>query len=274
MNSEAYLNKRDCLARAKTLLTSNDPAALRYAGLELRMCMEDITYEKLEAYASRLPPNVLSRWQPHHAVAALLELEDEAGKEYKVAVGQTSDSLQYLGEHRTFALRWLRKHYHKLGSFLHAPNRNSPDSSADAGVAENLREYLEEILPECERVVQSSITSTVAPVVEFTCQACGRKTVANAASAERRERVKCLHTGCEVEHVVTRQEGSLYFRLPRINFPCRSCGHPILIATKQLVPEYEFTCDACGRRHKLVDNVWRYAAEVEPPTDDAQEAQC
>jgi hypothetical protein len=264
---EAYLNKYDCLPRAKTLLASSDPAALRYACLELRMYMEAITYEKLAAYAPRLPPDVLSRWQPPQAVAALLELEDEAGEEYKVAIGRTRDSLQYLGEHRTFALPWLRKHYNKLGGFLHVPNRNTPAPTADAGGAEGLREYLEEIFTECERVVESSITSTMARVVEFTCQACGRKTVANAASAERRGRVQCFHPGCQAEHAVTRQEGDLYFRLTGSVFPCQSCGHHMFIATKQLVPEYEFACDACGRRHKLVDKVWRYAAKVEPPTE-------
>src|SRR5437867_3989850 len=111
--STAYLNKYDCLARAKKQLASPDATSLRYAALELRFCMEAVTYEKLRAYSSRLPVEVLSCWQPPQAVAALLELEDEADQEYTVAFGLRDDTtgpLDVIGEHRTFAPAWLRKH--------------------------------------------------------------------------------------------------------------------------------------------------------------------
>lgn len=55
------LNKLDCLARAKALLASGDAASLRYTCLELRFCMEAVTYDKLSAYAPRLPPNILKK---------------------------------------------------------------------------------------------------------------------------------------------------------------------------------------------------------------------
>jgi hypothetical protein len=53
------INKYDCLARAKALLDAGDTTSLRYACLELRSCMEEATYEKLRAYAPRLPRDVL-----------------------------------------------------------------------------------------------------------------------------------------------------------------------------------------------------------------------
>ena len=266
--SEAYLNKHDCLARAKNLLASGDAASLRYAALELRFCMEAVTYEKLRAYSSRLPADMLSRWQPPQAVAALQALEDEADQEYTVAFGlrrgDTTGPLQVIGEHRAFATAWLHKHYNKLGSVLHVPNENDPGRGPEPMDPQVLREYLEGVAAECERVVESSITSTLAPVVEFECQLCGRKAVANSEAAKRRARASCLDPGCGAEHVVTVDtDGSLYFRLSGPTFPCQGCGHKLLIADKLISEGYEFGCGKCGRRHKIVDRVWRYAAEVE-----------
>jgi predicted RNA-binding Zn-ribbon protein involved in translation (DUF1610 family) len=126
------------------------------------------------------------------------------------------------------------------------------------------KEYLNEIIKECERVVESSLLGGgMAYTVEFTCQACGRTSIANAKSAERIGRVKCIHPNCKVEHTVTgKDDKHLFFRLTGAIFPCQACEQEILVASNQLVPEHEFACDACGRRHKLVDQVWRYAAEI------------
>jgi predicted RNA-binding Zn-ribbon protein involved in translation (DUF1610 family) len=263
----AYLNKVDCLTRAKTLMAAGDAASLRYACLELRFCMEAVTYEKLRAYAPRLVPGVLSRWQPPQAVAALLELEDEADQEYIVAIGvrrgETTGPMQVMGDHRTFGTAFLRKHYNKLGSYLHVPNEHAPSRSRQQVDPQELRPYLEGVVEECERVVESSITLTLARVVEFNCQLCGRKTLANAEGATRRGRVSCLHTGCEAEHLVSvAEDQGLYFRLSGWVFPCQACGHRILVASKHLVPDHEFACNECGRRHKLVKD-WYYAVAVE-----------
>jgi hypothetical protein len=265
--SEAYLNKFDCLDRAKALIASDDTAALRYACLELRFCMEAVTYEKLRAYASRLPPEVLSKWQPPQAVAALLELEDESDQEYTVAIGvrrgETTGPMQGLGEHRTFAINWLRKHYHKLGNSLHVPNANAPGHRRQPVDPQELRQYLESVVEECERVVESSITFPLAVTVDFNCQLCGRKIVANAEGAKRRGRVSCLYVECQAEYgVFSAEDGSIYFRLAGWVFPCQACGHRILVPSKFLVPDHEFGCDACGRKHKLVKD-WYYAVEVQ-----------
>jgi hypothetical protein len=272
-DDDAGLNKFECLERAKHLLASHDPAALRYACLELRFCLEAVTYEKLGAYASRLPADVLSRWQPPQAVAALLEFEGEAGEEYTIAVGvrrgEETGPLEVIGEHRTFTSAWLRKHYHKLGSLLHVPNANSLSTPAWSDATKGLREYLEVVVEECERVVGSSITFTLAPIVEFTCQLCQRRIVANAENAKRRGRVTCLDAACAAEHVVvTSEDGALYCRLDGGVFPCQECGQKELIPIRLQAEGHEFVCAKCGRRHKLVDRVWRYAAEI----DDKDEA--
>jgi hypothetical protein len=261
----AAINRYDCLERAKKLLASGDDASLRYVCLELRFCIEEVTYEKLRAYAPRLPPNILSMWQPPQLVKALLELEGDADRECTVAIKPTGSTqpMQIIGEHRSFAIKWIRKHYNSLGSYLHAPKDIEPDRRQQQIEPQELRQYLEAIVPECERVVESSITSTLAEVIDFDCRLCGRKMVANLESAKRRGRVTCLHPGCDADYVVsTAEDGALYFRPEGWVFPCLACKYRILVPSQHLIADHEFDCDECGRRHKLVKD-WYYAVEVE-----------
>jgi len=128
-----------------------------------------------------------------------------------------------------------------------------------------LREYLDVVVNECERVVDSSITFALAPIVAFTCQVCRREIVVNAEGAKHRGRVSCLHAECAADHTVSMTEdGSLCFRLQGDIFPCQDCGHRKLVPSTLQTEGYEFSCDRCGRRHKLFDRVWRYAAEIDP----------
>ena len=45
-------------------------------------------------------------------------------------------------------------------------------------------------------------------------------------------------------------------------FACQGCGYEELVPTKRQVEGYEFACAKCGRRHRLVDRVWQYSAEI------------
>jgi hypothetical protein len=122
-----HFNKRSCLDRAKTLFTQRTEAALRYACLELRCCIESIAYEKLQTYAKRLPAAVLETWQPPQAFKALLEFEPLADQDFTLrfceenAAGQPTGAWKSLGTHKTFQLSWLRKMYNALGNHLHVP---------------------------------------------------------------------------------------------------------------------------------------------------------
>jgi hypothetical protein len=51
----ANYDKWSCLERARNLLSVAGDDSLRYACLELRFCIEAITYEKLDTYSSYVP---------------------------------------------------------------------------------------------------------------------------------------------------------------------------------------------------------------------------
>jgi hypothetical protein len=256
------LDRRACLDRTKALLASGDNAALRYAALELRLCIEDITYDKLCAYAKRLPSNVLSRWQPPQAMAALLELEKGADQDYTLYVaresspGIRSGPYTLIGQHRSLKLVWLRSAYHLLGNVLHAPHlgERRPRKYDDPA---RLRVRLDSIAQQLEPIVEGTLTSTMDQVVEFTCQLCGRKVVANSEAARRRKRVVCLHTDCQVEHDVREDENrDLWFTVSQDEptYTCKGCARVTAFPRRRIVLGAQFACPTCGHRHEVVSN--------------------
>ena len=126
------------LERARTWLQDPTAEAIRCAALEVRLLIEELTYEKLRAASDIIPPAVLKTWQPPQAVKALLEFDEFADQSFEVQVGEhptDSDAEQVwlsLGSHHALTLQWIRKNYNKVGSLLHAPQ---PGDKAPADAA-------------------------------------------------------------------------------------------------------------------------------------------
>lgn len=260
--AEAYLEKRACLNRAKVLLSSGDDAALRYACLELRFCLETVTYDKLRAYASRLPLEVLSRWQPPQAMAALLELEEDAEQDYNLAVaresspGVRSGPFTYVGHHRSLKLTWLKTAYNALGSVLHVPHvtdgrRRKYDDPL------RLRARLNEMVERLEPVVESTLIFTMANVVEYPCSLCRRKSLANAKAVRKHKRTVCLHPDCQAEHRVTEDEkGDLWFSISEYEpkYTCKGCQKETAFPRRRIALGVELACPSCRHKHEIVLN--------------------
>lgn len=85
-------NKENCLNRARKLLENEDDTILRYVCLELRFCIESITYEKLKTYIKRLPFSIIEKWQPPQAIKALRELEPLADEDFELFIFPESSS--------------------------------------------------------------------------------------------------------------------------------------------------------------------------------------
>jgi DNA-directed RNA polymerase subunit RPC12/RpoP len=264
--TETYLEKRACLKRAKSLLASGDDAALRYACLELRYCMERITYDKLRAYAARLPPEVLARWQPPQAVEALVELEEDADQDYNLAValesspGVPSGPFTMVGHHRALKVSWLKSAYHALGSVLHVPHATDGRSRKLDNPAA-LRTRVTKIIEYLEPVVASTLTATLAKTVEFRCGLCRRQVVANAKAARKRGWVVCLYPDCQAQHEVKEDEkNDLWFTVNDTSFTCTGCKTEMVFPERRIALGREFVCPNCGLKHQVMARVWRYAA--------------
>lgn len=260
--SADFFKKESCLNRAKQLLERNDDALLRYDCLELRFCLESITYDKLRTYIKRLPESVLKKWQPPQAVRALLELEPFAEEDFELLIspesapGIPTGNWVCLGHHKTFKLSWLRKTYNKLGNFLHVPPPKSRRRERSADENTELRKYLEEVVAELEPIVASTLDASLAQVVTFTCKQCGDPIVANVEGVKHSRRTECLNPNCRAEFALIETEDvGLSCQLMISAFPCRKCSHQNHIENRKLTIGYRFSCEKCGEPYEIV---WGY----------------
>jgi predicted RNA-binding Zn-ribbon protein involved in translation (DUF1610 family) len=253
------------MAKAKELMVGKtEDLNLRYAALELRMCMEFLTYEKLRSYSDVIPASVLATWQPPQAVKALLEFEPRADQTFTLHIGkqdgpgQPAKDMHYVGTHATLPFRWLRKHYNKLGKLLHAP-MDPGTSSLDT--VETLI-YLREVVADLEAPLNSNIPSnTLRETWTFTCNQCSGLLVRNAESLRQDSVVACSTPGCGAEYQAELSpDGDALLKPMLVHFECLQCRSDIAVFPKKLSVGARFMCDACGKKHDIVGHVWRYAA--------------
>jgi hypothetical protein len=261
------MNKHECIARAKTLVAAGDENSLRYAALELRTCMELITYEKLRDYSSMIPETVLEKWQPPQAVKALLEFEPLADQSYilsfgcQSAPGVPAETMTVLGEHKALNYGWLRRHYNKIGNALHAQAKTKTTSKSA-----NRKEYLEEVIADLEPVVESHVRGTsIRSVFTCRCERCDDSVVVNVTTVERTGKAMCFKPGCGAEYNVkiAEDQRTCEFLLIQARFACIKCEAPIFLLPRELAEDRSFTCRTCNTPHTIVGKEWVYEAKVE-----------
>ncbi len=246
------------------MLEARDDTLLRYVCLELRFCLEAIIYEKLRLYFRRVPTEVLKRWQPPQLLQALLELEPEADQDFvlrisrETDVGVPSGEWVTIGGHRALKLGWLKKHYNKLGNLLHVlpPEAKIPDIQLNPAA---LRSYLQEVVVYLQGVVDSTVDTSLAEVVEFRCGVCGDPILCNAATVRKSGRAVCLNPSCRAEFAAwENDDGDFQFQLVASTFRCLACDHGISIENRKLQVGVRFRCPACGNQHEIQGRHWEY----------------
>lgn len=262
------LDKRACLKRAKKLIADGSADSLRYAALELRFCMEAMTYEKLRASSSHIPPSVLENWQPPQAVKALLEYEPKADKGFALFAGiedeygKQSRNMQFVGEHKALELGWLRKHYNKVGSYLHVPTKREPENV----VSENIKMgiYLAEVEADLSKVATGNILGGwFGEVNQFECTVCGQPVVVGTHRIKTSGHFACLNPNCEAEYFGTLDsDGKAVVNLKTTEFDCGKCGAKIPIEDRKLKIGVAFICHSCKTKHTIVNCQWLYQVQA------------
>jgi len=116
-----------CVEKARGLLANSDVDSLRFASLQLRMGIEYLFYELVPLYREELPDDILTaNWQPQRILDALLECDPEVDKDTRLGVGISDGpgepiKADTILETKAPTKRLLKKHYHRLGFYLHAP---------------------------------------------------------------------------------------------------------------------------------------------------------
>ena len=262
-------SKYKCHESAKTLIAEGTAVSLRYAALELRFCMEAITYEKLEASAKHIPPRVLEAWQPPQAVKMLLEHEPKADKGFVLfagieeVYGKPSENMQFVGEHKAFNLSWLRKHYNKVGGYLHYSHRAK---RAKRETTDSIREYLQEVCDEVGEVLRGNIIGGwLDQVFESECEKCQQVVIVGKSTLDQTRHIICHNPNCRAEYFVqVSDDGArVGFLLKVTRFECGKCKSEIPVENKKLDIGFQFQCLECKTKHRIENRQWTYSAEVE-----------
>lgn len=258
------IDKRSCLARANQLLSDPTPENLLYAALQLRLCMESLTYEKLRTYSNIVPASILEKWQPPQAVRALLAFEPNADQSFTLRIGrqdklgEPAKEMKVIGEHKSLRLNWLRKHYHKLGYYLHAPSTATGSSTLPV----NLAAYLQEVATELTEPVNSRILgATFRETFTFKCVKCNDHVVVNKKALSSQEKVTCFNPNCGAEYSADVSDiDHPIFDLFATKFECQNpnCTTEIAVEDRFLDVGCNFKCPTCDLRHEIVDHYWEY----------------
>lgn len=265
---------RQALERAQRLLA--DPVApnLAYAALELRMVMEMVTYEKLVAAKDVIPPEVLKTWQPPQAVKALLEFQEYADQSFVLEVADTPNApeefehlseaerlerlkgLNYVkvGEHHALTLAWLRKHYNKIGSLLHAPAPGT--APKEPGKTAN---YLSDVASELDLALRSTIfTFTERGGWVFPCHSCGSPVIRNVEALKAGATAVCSTPQCDGEYRLVKTSEDTWTVQPiQTKFTCPGCSHESVYWPRKIKVGAAFVCPGCQRRYGVFDYTWQ-----------------
>lgn len=252
----------ESLAKANAHIERGGADDLRYAALELRICLEAITYRKLGGMKKYLSEKQLATWQPPQAVKMLLEIDPNADQDFilnggfEPSLGAPPKHMFRLGEHLTFKSGWLRRHYNKLGSYLHQSNPFAlrPAEGISAG-------YLAEVATDVARVLQSTIHSAwFGASYSFTCKLCESGITVTEARVAGGSPISCFNSNCIAQYLPEKTtDTKVVFKHMATAFECLTCENQIKLDEVRIAIGTEFACKTCKAIHRIETRNWGYA---------------
>lgn len=240
---------QSCVRKANELLASDDPDALRYASLQLRMGIEYVFYDLLPLYRDELPDDITSKWQPKQIMDAILECDPTADQDARIAIGPSgafedgSDATDVMvKETKAPSKKLLKKHYHRLGFYLHAPvNLRQPDE-------EKWRKDLTKAIDALADFDDSKILFNVRPLVEFDCDVCGRRLRRNRHGVEASKEMRCLDPKCNALYDVKLNGDETRWQLRQGHYDCPYCNETNYFSVGGMKDGMPITCGNCKKR--------------------------
>jgi len=225
-----------------------------------------MTYNKLRSFAQYLPKSFLARtWQPPHLLKAMKQLDGNADQDMILhmsgpvvdGIKPRDDEFQFVGEHKAFSLKWLGKHYHKLGSLLHLQSMHRTDER-------ERREYLVTVAHEIEEAQKGDILGMwIGEAINFSCELCGEASTVSAHYARSTGLASCLNPNCELEYQATTQGGQIFLNPLAVTIVCKSCSQPIRVQQRHLKQGLIVECPACRSEHGFRCR-WEYGIAAPP----------
>jgi DNA-directed RNA polymerase subunit RPC12/RpoP len=246
---------------AKDLIARGDQASARHACLELRLAIEYITYNQLQAYMSEVSDVALKKWTPKQVISEMLEVDPHADKssiitfglEHSYGVSPPPEEMQTLGQDRRFSMKWANKNHNALGNFLHAPTMHQLESGTVATTAAII-EKATSVATECDYILSSPVFNfNFGQFFEFECVDCGAHIRRRVGSFTQLQGVVCLSSSCRATYdIEPGMEDKIVVHLRMTNYTCQPCGAENLVGTHKVVDGALLECKKCGKKVTVV----------------------
>jgi hypothetical protein len=253
------------LGRAKALIEKGDEHSLRYACLELRLCLEKIVYRQLSQYGDVVPGSTVRTWQPDQLLRLLSSFDPigtQAGEmSFALEDPQSKDPKEWhtLGAVNLIPWGVFRGFYQKLGSYLHMPKPKSGSKKSTPLSAEVLAEIVEGV----KEVTKATAIFAMKAVVSAQCD-CGRTVHVGQTEFDDGRLVVCGNTECNAIYIKERNEEGVEVltRKHGINFNCELCNAAVPVAQDRIWAPVR--CLNCSARYRLDLTFTRARHDLEP----------
>lgn len=226
MSNKLYIYGAKYINRAESLLEYSDESSIRYAVLELRMFIESFFYKTLKCYKQYILPEYIKNWQSQKIVDFMTEFDPYYDKGKSLTLISGSGKGLKLKDSKMLDKKFLNKHYHKLGSYLHASRNNS---------SVNWNKVKDDLLKLCSDLKEydANIHYNLSKKVAYNCEYCEIEICITERALFEGKEISCLNPDCRAIYTCKKENDVWYFN-PKYSLLKCECGNDIKVSDYSL----------------------------------------
>lgn len=234
---------------------SNDDMLI-YVALQLRCCVEALSYRLLVSFIDDLGAGEIKDWVPYKVMKAIKALDPDADKAqeftlFKHSVGKHDYSCCGTYKHTPISGEGLAKLFQKLSNYIHVPTISQLKASAKS--SQEIRAFLLEVITRLRPAVYTQTTELrVKSSVNFNCLRCGELVLARLTTRKHFKTViECQH--CQAPHYFERSESGSRVNPYGTPVPCQcnDCKGSYIVWDDFKTKTKQVTCSACGDKQHI-----------------------
>jgi DNA-directed RNA polymerase subunit RPC12/RpoP len=248
---------RKHLDAAVQLIAAGDSASLRYACLELRMCIECLTYDRLQVYLNEVSNEAIKTWQPRKIIDELLAVDPYADRSSALSFGietqygVPADDMHFIGQDKTFSVKWANKQYNSLGSFLHIPTLKQIEDQSEIS-DDKIKAKACDIHKTLHDILSSPIFNVnFGKFTSFQCAECTFLIKRREECLYASKGITCGSCGA-VYDAIQQDGGGVGFRVRVVEYECASCNAPNSILRHKFSAGTTVVCRSCGAKSRII----------------------
>lgn len=262
-------NAKKSLRKAEDILNNWEDDSLQYAALELRLCIESIVYSRLQKLSTDKVVDISAylSWKPGDILDYFLSLDPYSLTETKVsfAIGDKNTPPKKwieIGSEYKIDKKFIKKNYHKLGSYLHQRTMKNIFNEQDYN---KKREGLNNILDNIKKVMDSNLRNIIiSRTGKFNCIECHNNITVLVPSFKVEkavsQKIKCPYNKvdnkkCNAEYSLLTNDNEVTHYSPLMEkFQCINdmCEGKLIFWKGEITPNMKKTCPECGEVYSFL----------------------